>query len=451
MRIGKHLRRAISEGYGNDFLKDVLSPFALSESECKRPWLHREDLQKKLDNAKAIDLMDLYEGSFGSVRASAFEDSDWERTHSLMASAAHKTQMNEHAAPTARIQLSEAETMAQAFNLLTQAKLFTTMQATYELTPAVYEGLFGTFDSPYPTYNHQIPSDAPVVEFIREGEEYKERTLVDRYCTTKANKFGARISLTRETLIADKTGQVVAQCEALAASAKYREDELAALCWADSSNSTLIPDAAEQDAGCFYPEGTNAALYRTSAGATKPTYTSSINRVSGQNNLLQWDNIIKGIILLKQMVNPRSGQYVDVIGNGAMKLVVPVGLEARALLLTTPGTMNYVSQNSSAGTQSSMIRTPDGMQRLGVGSLQVVVWNKLSTAATASQSVWYLAGDSTKQFRKHQQWATEFMRASQPQLGGDDFKRDVILSVRGGFRAGFRAVDDKYVIMNANS
>jgi hypothetical protein len=188
-------------------------------------------------------------------------------------------------------------------------------------------------------------------------------------------------------------------------------------------------------------------LYRVAAAAPPlDNYQNAINKATG-NNLLQWENLSTAIILLKKMKN-FAGQFIDVIGGKPLKLVVPFSLEQRARLLAAPGAIAQIDRNAAAGTESAFVRVPNFIQNLGPSILQIVVWDKLDNAATSKESTWYLAGDSTQMFRKHQRWAVEFSRATQAQLGGEDFKRDVILSVRGGFNAGFRAVDDKYVIQS---
>jgi hypothetical protein len=291
-----------------------------------------------------------------------------------------------------------------------------------------------------------IPSDAPELERVSEGGEYTTGKLVDRYCKTKAWKYGKRVELTRETLIADKTGHVVRQAQGLASSAKMREDQLAALAFQDQSNKSLMPHTPEDsDAGCYWPEGTNLALYRTAAGNTKPTYQAVINTVAS-NALNHWNNITPAIQLLKKMTNT-VGQKIDVLNGAPLRLIVPIDIEQRARFLVAPGTGAEIRANLAAGTEYSITHVPQQIESMGVPQgIQVLMWPHLD--GNGSSSTWYLAGNSPMQFRKHQVWAPEFMRATQAQLGGDDFRRDVLLAVRAGFFSGFRAVDDKYVIKN---
>lgn len=447
-RLGSKLKRLISEGKGASAQRELLGVMQISESEIgslARPNT-RASLAKRLDAVRDMDIMDLWEGLIGSVRTTCFEGQDWNNTAELMKRASHKAALG--------MPLEEAEVQSNMFQLLTQAKLFTTMMATYELTAATYEAIFETFDSPYGIYDHQIPSDAPEVEFVKEGEEYKTAPLGDRFCQTKANKFGRIIELTRETMITDKTGQVVEQAMKLAESAKYREDQLAALAFQDSANSTLIRDAAEADAGAYYPERTRKALYRTSAvaAASDPRgYERMINQVTGANNLLQWDNIAKALWLMRAATN-NQGQLIEVTGAEPLKIIVPYTLEQRAAALTALGGMARIDTNAAAGTESSLLQVPDFIQKnFGIRSAIVIPWRLLTAAATASQSVWYLGGLTKRMWRAHRRWDTEFTRASPAQLGGDDFKRDVITKVRGGFNKGFRCVDDKYTVKSQNS
>lgn len=442
MKLGSKLKSYILRGMGEDALVESLGYIDLTVQELKAPAANRNSLLAKLQNAREIDIMELWESFYGSIRSTCVEDADWRNTVGVISSGLEKARLG--------IQLTEAEVLSNAFQFLTQAKLFTTMQAVYELTPAGYEDLFETFSNVYKEFNHVIPSDSATVDFVPEGGDYPSKPLTDRYCKTKALKFGARIEMSRETLIADKTGQVVQQAEGLAESAKYREDELAAKAFQDSSNSSFVPDVNEQDAGSYFPEGTRCALYRTSAGSTKPNYELSINKKA--QDLTNWDQIAFAIRLLRNMTNPRNSQIIEAVGN-SITVVVPTGLEQRARMLTAfgGGALTVMNSNQSAGTESIETRAPDPIKQLGVQTVNVKVWNKLTTASTPSESTWYVTGLAKKMWKKHQRWPVEFNRASAAQLGGDDFKRDIILAVRGGFNAGMRAVDDKYTIQCTHS
>jgi len=430
-----------SKAKGQAALAEVLHNVELSPAAKARPRKFHKELEEKLENAEQLDLIELWENCYGSVHGTVYDRQSWEQTKTLVEAAQFKERLG--------IPLSEAEILSGAFQRLTAAKLFTTMQATYELTPAVHEQLFGTFEDPHQKYEHVVPSEAPEVEFTKEGEDYPTKPLSDKWCSTKANKFGAIIAITRETIITDKLGQVQDQARALAQSSKYREDQLAALAFRDTANSSIILDPSEQDAGCYYPENTQVALYRTSAGSTKVGYEDAVNR-SSSNYLLHWDALSIALRLLEDMTN-RNSQYVNVAADGQYKIVVPTGNMHRAMLLHAGGMgggLVDISSNKTAGTETNITRVPDFLKSMGVKGITIIPWKLLPTAGTASQSIWYLCGDSKKQFRKHQVWGSEFQQATAAQLGGDDFKKDVVFKVRGGFNSGFRAVDDKYVIKN---
>lgn len=433
--LGKIVKRG-----GKRALLESLQQVELTEQEWRQGWRHKEALAKKHANAKSIDIPQLWEELIGSIRSTCANESDWTGVRNLFETAQRKRQLG--------LPLSEAEVNSSAFQLLTQAKLFTTMQATYELTPAVFEELAEPVDIPYKQYDHVIPSDAPQLDYVPEGGVYPEKPLTDRYAQTKANKFGARVSLTREALITDRTGQVVQQAQAQAESAKYRQDELAALAWADSSNASLIPDASEQDAGAYYPERIQKALYRAApvTSGTLQNYQTAVNLASA-NYLLQWDSVATALQLLMNMKNVQ-GQQIETVGGNVLKLVMPHALEQRARLLTALQTGIEHRANASAGTEFGIFHTPQWLQNIGVKGIQPVLWRKLPSAGTLSQSIWYLTAMPGRQFKQHRRWDVEFSTASQAQLGGEDFRRDVLMSVKGGFNAGFRHVDDKYVIKN---
>ena len=440
VRVGQEVRRLISEGLGEEAMTAVLEQVQLTEQEASHPWLHRDALERKARNAEDIDLREVFESFFGSPHLTLKNQEDFLRWRKMQQLAEQKHDLG--------LPLEEAEVMSNQFQLLTQAKLYATMMATYELTRAVYEQLFDTFVSPFKLFDHQIPSDAPELSYTPENADYPTRTLSDRYCQTKANKFGAIIPITREVILTDRFGQVTQQAKGLAASAKYREDQLAALAWADGSNATLIPDASEQDAGAYFPERTNYALYRTAAVTTgsQLNYQTAVNQIAIASNYLNnWTQLQNAIQLMLGMTNVK-GQLIETIPATGLTLVVPYGLAQRASILKS-SVLTVTDTNNSASTENIQMRAINPLANLGIqGTVNVLVWNKLTTAATASQSAWYLAGNSKLQFKRHMRWDVEFNEATPAQLGGDDFTKDVIYKVRSGFNTGFRAVDDKYVV-----
>lgn len=430
--------------HGKAGLQEVLKHVELTEQEHNNPSKHRDKVLDKMANASSLDIHKLFEGFIGPVKEKCSHDSDWQAVNEMMKTADNKRKMG--------LPLSEAEVMSTAFQLLTQAKLFTTMNATYILAPSVHELLFGSFDSPFKIYDHQIPSDAPTMDAVPEAGLITADPLTDRFSQTKAFKHAKRVDLTRETLLTDRTGQVVEQANQLGTSLKYREDELAAKAFQDQSNASLFTAAPlEADAGAYFPERVNVPLYRTAAGTTKPNYEAVINKTSS-NFLIQWDSIAQAIRLLRQMKNLKN-QFIQTI-NGPLRIVVPFGLEQRAKLLAAAGTGAEVRGLGLAGgaatnTDFSVFHAPDWIKKMGVPSIEVIVWDLLDPGNPASQSVWYACGDSQKQFRKQKRWGAEFNVATQAQLGGEDFRRDILMSARATANVGFRSVDDKYVIQCA--
>jgi len=452
--LGEIIRKHVTEGrltaehgrLSGPILSDpkdgLYKTMLLSESEGKRPWRHREILEEKRGVARQISIPHLFESLLGSIHTKCRDPHVFQsEVTALFSSAADKIRLG--------VKLEEAEILANAFQLLTQAKLFTTMTATYTLTPAVYESLFGSFDSPYEKYDHQIPSDAPELDYVPMGSEYPTGGMTDRFCQTKAFVFGRIIELNRMTFLGDRTGIVVQQSEGISASAKYREDELAVLAWEDSSNVSLVTQQANADAGSYFPEQVQKALWRTAAvtTGTQQNYQKAINKTAA-NPLRQWDSIQTAFLLLKKMQNV-AGQDIDVMAGGPLKVVVPQALTFRARLAVNPLSMHQTDANVSGGAESFLTRTPDAIRiATGVDMIEVIEWRKLTENVTPDNSTWYLAGDSTKQFRRHVVWPVEFLRATPAQQGHNEFKRDVVLSFRAGFNAGFRSVDDKYVVQS---
>ena len=422
-------------------LQEALDNILITKSEFMDPvGENRNRIQSKFVNAQSVRIDELFEALIGPIKTICRDSHNFQRYQELVESANLKRKLG--------LKLEEAEVNSLAFQLLTSAVLFTTMEARYALTPSVHELLFGTFDSDFQSYRHQIPSDAPVVKNIPEGGVYPSYGITDRWCQTRAHKFGARVDLTREALMTDQTGQVVELAMGLSESCKYSEDQLAVYCVADTSNAAVIDASVDTaDAGGYYPEGTNVPLYRTTAGTTKPAYEAVINSfAAGTNYLSYWDAIAKAIQYLRGMTNIK-GQLIEAVGSGPLKLIVPYQLEQRAKMLASPTAGMEIRANAAAGTAYSIMHVPEYVKNMGAQSLEVIVWNKLPTNSTTfGQATWYLGGDTKKMFRKHIRWRPQFDKADAAQMGGEDFRRDIIGSYRAGMNVGMNAVDDKYMI-----
>lgn len=423
-------------------MQEALDNLTITESEFKNPddAKNRANIQAKFENARSVRIDQLFEKLVGPIKSLCENTNTFMRVQGILESARLKMKLG--------MPLEEGEVNSLAFQLLTSAVFFTTMEAKYALTPSVHELLFGRFDCNYKEYKHQIPSDAPKVKNIGEGGIYPSYGLTDRWVQTKSHKFGARVDLTREALLTDETGQVVELAMGLSESCKYTEDDLATCAFYDGTNAAFIDETQDTvDLGGYFPENTRCELYRTAVGTTKPAYEMAINSfAAGTNYLAYWEAISKAINLLRGMTNVK-GQLIETIGNGPMKIIVPYALEQRAKMLASPTAGMEIRANAAAGTAYSIVHVPEYVKNMGVQSLEVIVWNKLPTNSTTfGQATWYLGGDTKKQFRKHVRWNPQFDRADAAQMGGEDFRRDVVGSYRAGFNCGFNAVDDKYVI-----
>ena len=463
-RYGATLKRHLLEGYnqlregvrdeqgnpvdkGSVAMKRLLDNMRLTEQEWRNPEKYRDTIAKKYANVQDLDPIDLFENFFGSPRSVLLEESDAAAWMQMRHVAEQKKLLS--------LPLTEAEILSTSFDLLTKAKLYTTMVAIYTTTPAVWDRFASVFNNPFPTYDHQIPSEAPEVLVTGEAEEYKTAQISDRWAQTRAWKLGRMLEVTRETMLTDQFGKVVETCKGIAENAKYAEDDLVAKALQDQTNVGLHGMKPQDgDAGCYWPERANVALYRTTAGTTKPRYEYTINQVTG-NALKDWKSLEKPIQLMMAMKNA-NGQYIDTIG-AKLTLLVPYGLLQRAsqmlasvMAVTGPVTAGAGSAGTSTGTGIEVVQMRAGnpMQHLGIGALDLVMWKKLDNdgSAPTTDSTWYLVGDSQKQLRMHRRWGVEFSEATPAQMGGDDFRKDVIYKIRAGFNAGPRCVDDKYIV-----
>lgn len=317
------------------------------------------------------------------------------------------------------VTLREDAVRVDDFRRLTAAALDTAFRDGYRAHSGVGERLVTTVKNVYETARHDQPSSLGTLKRIKEGEPYPDTSFSDRYCESKAFKFGRSVKITREAILRDQSGQLQAQARSIGHLAAARKDEIVL---------KAIEDATHGETGrkAYYPEGAQKALYRSSAGSDAD-YEYAIN-LAASNGLATKENIAGAWKLLAKMTD-KAGNPIDVM-DGFPMLLVPRELEITAREIVNAVLVELINSNVHTHTVNQF----SGIEVFG-------------SPRMSDSTSWYY-GFFPKQFVWHEVWPIEFRQASEAERGALDFDSDVIVAFRGGFYGGCNAIDDKFVIKN---
>lgn len=317
------------------------------------------------------------------------------------------------------VALREDAVRVDDFRRLTGAALDTAFREGYHAHAGVGERLVTTVKNVYEIARHDQPSGLGTLKRVKEGEPYPETSFSDRFCESKACKFGRSVKITREAILRDQSGQLQARARSIGQLAAARKDEIILKAIEDGTHS-------ETGRKAYYPEGSQKTLYRSSAGSDVD-YEFAINLVAS-NGLATKENIAAAWQKLARMTD-KAGNPIDVM-DGFPMLLVPRELEITAREIVNAVLVELINANVHTHTVNQF----SGIEIFGSPRL-------------ADATSWYY-GFFPKQFVWHEVWPIEFRQASDAERGAMDFDSDVIVAYRGGFYGGCNAIDDKFVVKN---
>lgn len=274
-------------------------------------------------------------------------------------------------------------------------------------------------------------------EEIHPGMPYTETSFGERYVDTpRTKKMGQILSLTKEAIFFDHTGQMLKGSTELGERLAYNKERLQLRTALGIDNTYSL-------------NGNTANTYQTTAGSTPNTYVNAL----GGTPLVDWTSIQNYYILASQILDPDTGE--PIITKPNTLLVMPANymtamriISATEVASTFPGT---ATQN--VGVPGNMRMTSDSPlpDKLEVLSSSIAYQLLVSppagsgfTALSATQAnqTWYM-GDFKKSLYWMENWPLQIEQA--PVGNIRQFEQDVMMRWKASFRGTAAVIEPRYI------
>ena len=257
----------------------------------------------------------------------------------------------------------------------------------------------------------------------RQGMAYEETSMGEKNWTIKMADFGRMISLTREVIFEDRTGEVLARARDIGRAAGHHKQKM------------IIESIEVAARSAFEETASSAAIYKGTARNAAAMYSNDHSALDGQVN----DNLIASNALadytdidavyqaFSAMVD-EAGNKIDIVPN---TILVPSALKAKAFQI-----MN--SQMLGGGADDTVSPTYNPVKDLAQGGLNVA-----SSVFLSSASDWYM-GDFSKQLK----WLNVYAPATESQGANSElaFTNQIVSRFRFSYHAGMGHTDWRYIV-----
>lgn len=215
--------------------------------------------------------------------------------------------------------------VSSAFPKLTGELINSKLIAAYDAQPGIGDMLVTTVPSNVQNETIAGMTATESLEELGEGQEVAGSTFTEKYVTAQNKKYERRIDVTEETIMFDKTGQILTRANTLGANAKrYRE-------------RIILRGAQDLDSDVWRPSGSPTALYSTTNGnlvATNPFGESGMEGLRRAAQIMKDDSISAG-----------ADNYIFVDVNN-LDVLVPVELEVEAWQLANSAKTPETNENA---------------------------------------------------------------------------------------------------------
>lgn len=268
---------------------------------------------------------------------------------------------------------------------------------------------------------------------IHPGMPYPEANFGERYVETPStSKYGMIVSVTKEAIFFDRTGQMLRAAGETGYKLGYNKEKRILRVFLGITNNYKL-------------NGTSYNTYLTSG-----SYVNSV----GSSPLVDYTSIQAAITLASQITDPDTGNPLD---NIEMKqlFVMPARLfHAKRLAAATEYRSTYPGYGASSPSE------PDGNVQMisgnPVGPLQVLtspiayqlLYASLSNNAANTNDTWF-TGDFKRTFAYMENWPLTVVQA--PANSIKDFEQDLVVRYKASERGAAAVKDPRYSFKLYNS
>lgn len=149
--------------------------------------------------------------------------------------------------------ISEA-IVSSAFPKLTGELINSRLIAAYNAVPSIGDQLVTTVPSNVQVETIAGITDVETPEEVGEGQEYNSSTIAEKFVTAQNVKYGRMIDITEETIMFDKTGQILRRAQVIGQKAAQYKERL------------ILRGVQDLDTSVYRPSGTPTAFYASGHG-----------------------------------------------------------------------------------------------------------------------------------------------------------------------------------------
>ncbi len=253
-------------------------------------------------------------------------------------------------------------------------------------------------------------------EIVEEGGIYPEIGLSEDWIyTPETDKRGFIVSLTREAIFFDKTGQLMQRASNLGEYMGVNREKRAIDCIIDEN--TTKHRYNRKNRGPIATYGDNSGSH-------------DFDNLQASNTLVDWTDVDLAEQLLFAMVDPNDGEPISL--SGPAKLICTRGLSITADRIRNATEVRH-------GTDP-VVLSPNPM----AAKFDVIMSAQLANRM-ATDTSWYY-GDPTRAFKYMQNFPLQVITA--PPDAQAAFERDIVARYRTDERGQYVTVDPRYVVKN---
>lgn len=301
--------------------------------------------------------------------------------------------------------ISEA-VVSSAFPKLTGELINSRLIMAYDAVATIGDSLVTTVPSNVQNETIAGITDLEVPEEVGEGQPYNSSTIAEKFVTASNVKYGRLIDITEETIMFDKTGQILRRAAGMGTkAAQYRE-------------RLIVRAVQDLDTNIYRPSGVPTAFY---SAANNNLITSNSFGESGLENVIRNAQLMKS-----DAVGTIDDDYIFIDTNN-LTVLVPVQLWVEA----------WQMANSVLTPESN-----ENAQNFFKGR-----FNPMSSPYISKESAttWY-AGNFKEDFWWLEVWPLQVL--TQKPGHEDEFKADVKARHKVRFYGTAAAVDTKHCFKN---
>ncbi len=306
-----------------------------------------------------------------------------------------------------------AEAMASSsFPVITKQLLHPTVIGAYELA----FGDMGKLITEIPVARDEEKlvgfTDPQGLERVGQLMPYEESVLDEKYILLKSFKFGRIISLSREMILFDQTGQIVERARRIGEMAGYHKAEF------------IINKACSLTTKTITGEGANKSLFWNGNSVTMYANDHSSFDVQTNDNLIDTALStvgLKAAMILKRKQKNQVGQFVNV--TLPIDLLIPPDLEETAWML-----VNSEHQYDTADNAKNPYKNK---------------FNIIISSFLTDTTDWYIGN-----FAKQTYWGTVWPIEISEQTSNSEkaFENDIVSRFKVSYFGGCNTSDYKYVV-----